>query len=662
MTVMSASDRPRRILIAEDDPSIASLLTMQLQMEGYEVIRTANGAIAWEVLQQPELPELVILDVLMPKMDGFEVCRRIRSTPRMETLPVVFLTALQDTASRLEGLEAGANDFLGKPWSKAELYARLRTLLRLKDVQDALQRQSRRMGLLYDISRELSAYLDIDGMLSLMLARTAHVVEASEGGVVLFGEKGVRRKIEMDQSLETRVVTPPKLNPLEQSVASWMFKNRRPLLVANTADRTGFEGSTEVGSLVATPFMHQLDLRGFLVLMHSTPDWFDNDHLELVSSITRQATITMENANLFERVEQERQRFAALIASMDDAVIATGKEQEIILVNPAGAQLLQRQERDLIGETVTDVIPDETLRSLFTGVARDICSLTSEIGWDNYRTIYATVSPVGDGGQVAVIQDITQLKTLQSMQLAAEQEKTARVRSTFERYMSPELVDRALSEERGLMEKRERRRAAVLFADLRGFTRLTMRFSPDDVTAILNEFFTVMTSAAYAYNGTIFDIAGDELMVAFGVPFTLPDPMTAAVQAAIEMQTVFTNLSEKWWRTYGDKRVGMGIGIDFGEVIVGNVGSPTRMNYALVGLPVTTSHALVSTAADGEIRFSQAVMKELDTCDLSFPVSVVKAVHLKGRDNPETVYSMLVERHGRLGPEGHADCHSGSSA
>lgn len=110
------------------------------------------------------------------------------------------------------------------------------------------------------------------------------------------------------------------------------------------------------------------------------------------------------------------------------------------------------------------------------------------------------------------------------------------------------------------------------------------------------------------------------------------------------MQKVFNTLSEQWLHTYGDERVGMGIGIDYGEVVVGNVGSPTRMNYALVGLTVNRAHALVSTAADGEIRFSESVMKRFHTRDLSQPITPLTGVLLKGHDEPVTVYCIKVER------------------
>jgi PAS domain S-box-containing protein len=448
----------------------------------------------------------------------------------------------------------------------------------------------------------------------------------------------------MNQELVPETVIPPNMSPVERVIVSWLFKARRSFLIADTAMAEEPQNWGSVRSVITAPFVLEQELRGFMLLLHYQPNWFVNAHLDLLSTIAHQATISIENAWLFGRVQEERQRFAALITSMDDAVIATNKEQKIILVNPAGALLLGSRQDDLEGKPIAEVLQDGVLLSLFAQVSVENRPQTLEIDWGEEKTVYVTVSPVGDMGQVAVIQDITPLKDLQAMRLAAEQEKTVRVRATFEQYMSPVLVDRALSEERGPLEKRERREVALLFADLRGFTRLTARFSPDDVVTILNEFFTVMTGIVYSYNGTIFDIAGDELMVGFGAPFEMHDPIAAAVHTAIEMQTVFTDLSEKWWSTLGDKRVGMGVGIDYGEVVVGNVGSPTRMNYGLVGLTVNNAHALVSTAVDGEIRFSRSVMKRFHSRDLSHPITTVTGVQLKGRDEPETIYSIMIDR------------------
>jgi DNA-binding response OmpR family regulator len=150
---MSSPVRRKQLLIAEDNPTLAHLLISQLESEGYETIHAADGAAAWRLLEQRDPPDLIILDMPVPGIGGLALCRRIRATPRLATLPIILLTALEDSSNRLAGLEAGATDLIGKPWSKAELYARVRTLLALKALRDTVERQRQQLALLYQSNR-----------------------------------------------------------------------------------------------------------------------------------------------------------------------------------------------------------------------------------------------------------------------------------------------------------------------------------------------------------------------------------------------------------------------------------------------------------------------------------------------------------------------------
>lgn len=136
-----------RILAVDDIATNLRLLEAKLQAEYYEVLLASSGPEALQVAFT-QLPDVILLDVMMPGMDGYEVCRALKADVRTQHIPVVMVTALTDSTERVRGLEAGADDFLSKPVDNATLFARLRALLRVKQVQDAWRLRS-------DTAREL---------------------------------------------------------------------------------------------------------------------------------------------------------------------------------------------------------------------------------------------------------------------------------------------------------------------------------------------------------------------------------------------------------------------------------------------------------------------------------------------------------------------------
>jgi class 3 adenylate cyclase len=127
-----------RILVVDDTPQNVKLLADLLQAKGYGVTTAADGESALERLKA-EAPDVVLLDVMMPGLSGYEVCERIRADPRTALLPVVLVTALDPQEERVRGIEAGADDFLSKPINQQELFARVKSLLRIKRLQDEVK-------------------------------------------------------------------------------------------------------------------------------------------------------------------------------------------------------------------------------------------------------------------------------------------------------------------------------------------------------------------------------------------------------------------------------------------------------------------------------------------------------------------------------------------
>ena len=134
-----------KVLVVDDQPANVKLLQQLLTMNGYDVVTATNGPEAL-VKVAKEKPDLILLDVVMPTMSGYEVCRAIRQDPNTALLPVVMVTALDPIEERVNGIESGADDFLSKPINQAELLARVKSLLRIRELHKQVEAQARQLA------------------------------------------------------------------------------------------------------------------------------------------------------------------------------------------------------------------------------------------------------------------------------------------------------------------------------------------------------------------------------------------------------------------------------------------------------------------------------------------------------------------------------------
>ena len=126
---------PGTIAIIEDEPNIVELVKYNLDREGYQTISSGNGRKGLELIQQ-ELPDLIVLDLMLPELDGISICKQLRADPRTKSIPIIILTAKSEEADRVLGLEMGADDYVTKPFSPRELVARVRAVLRRSGASD----------------------------------------------------------------------------------------------------------------------------------------------------------------------------------------------------------------------------------------------------------------------------------------------------------------------------------------------------------------------------------------------------------------------------------------------------------------------------------------------------------------------------------------------
>jgi adenylate cyclase len=211
------------------------------------------------------------------------------------------------------------------------------------------------------------------------------------------------------------------------------------------------------------------------------------------------------------------------------------------------------------------------------------------------------------------------------------------IRATFGRYVSPELAERALRDRQTLRLGGELREVTMLMSDLRGFSELSESLGPAAMIELLNSYFGAMTPVIVAHGGVIDEIIGDAIFVLFGAPFGRPDDAERAVRCAWTMQEALTAFNDAN-RPRGLPELAMGIGLHVGTVVAGNIGSPERVKYGVVGPAVNLLARIQTLTAGGEILVSDALYARVTALAEVGPGRVER---VKGASEPVTVHRLL---------------------
>ncbi len=600
--------KPETILIIDDLRENRQLLIFNLRPGNYAFLEADNGSDG-VALARRQQPDLILLDVMMPQLSGFEVCRMLKQDPLTHTIPVVMITALREINDRIAGIEAGADGFLSRPYNRDELLARVRTLVQLRQTRQELEVEHNKLRLLYHISQIIGEHVEASAMLQAIVEATQVAFGAARGNLILINEAGDVTTWILSQTGSHEGLTLATARAvMRQGFGAWLVHHQQGALIADTGQDERWlhlgDPIHSARSAIGVPLLKGDQALGALVLTHTAAAYFQPQHLELLQTIANQAATAIQKLRYFEAMHEKRLKLEALLAQSSDVVVATDEDYRVTHFNRAAERLLGLEEQMVVGRLLAHIPELHFIAPLFRLAHHQ--SVAQEVAAPPARTLYSSISQVPGVGYLAVMQDVTELKQAEQQRLEVERQEKIRLRETFTRYVSPQLVENILANHHSILEQRELRQAVVLFADLRDFTSMLVNLPPDRSLGLLNTFFDQMTEIVYAYEGTIFDLIGDELEVGFNVPLLQPDAARRAVATAVAMQQRFRMLRHVWLQEVG-LTLGLGIGIDLGEVLIGNVGARTHMNYAMVGEAVNTAHRLVELAEDGQILISEAV-------------------------------------------------------
>src|SRR5262249_34365158 len=236
--------------------------------------------------------------------------------------------------------------------------------------------------------------------------------------------------------------------------------------------------------------------------------------------------------------------------------------------------------------------------------------------------------------------DISDRKRVEAeLQRLAEQVELRNrfIRETFGRYLTDEVVGSLLESPTGLQIGGGKRKVTMMMADLRGFTSLSERLVPERVVVILNRYLSAMVKIIKQYQGTIDEFIGDAIFVLFGAPIWQEDDGQRAVACAVQMQLAMARLNEQN-REDGLPEVEMGIGVHTGQVVVGNIGSPERTKYGVVGSHVNLTSRIQSFTTGGQILISETTRREVGPI---LKIGKQMDVEAKGIEYPVTLCEVL---------------------
>lgn len=330
-------------------------------------------------------------------------------------------------------------------------------------------------------------------------------------------------------------------------------------------------------SVLAAPIMGKSAPIGAIEVVNKIDGLFSIEDEGRLSALAVAIAVALENANLFRELQNVKNYAESVLQSMSNGVLTLDEQARIVTCNTAALRIIQRRSTDVIGKPARDVFLDanawileRTERVAASGLA-DVL-VDAELRFANHIVIVnVTVLPLIDChtsaiGTMVVLDDITGEK---------------RVKAMISRYMDPRLANQLLESGRDALGGQSVL-ATVLFTDLRDSTKLIEKIGAPAAVTVLNEYFTMMDECLRAEGGMLDKFIGDAVLAAFGIPLAGDDDEDRAVRAAIAM----TAALQRWNVTRaanGLSRLDMGIGINTDIVVAGNIGSPKRMDYTVIG-------------------------------------------------------------------------------
>jgi class 3 adenylate cyclase/PAS domain-containing protein len=498
-----------------------------------------------------------------------------------------------------------------------------------------LQEERNEIETLYEIARTLNSTLDFNKVLSLVMDQVIGFLKAERGFLMLINPQTGEPEFRMARDNNARTIPETAFNTaqISRNIVKEVIHTQKPILTddaLNDKDLKGHESilAYNIHALMCAPLMVRNSCIGAVYVdSRLVTRLFSPRHLNLLLAFCNQAAIAIDNARLFadlnraiQQVREDKQYMDNIFGSIANGVVTTDANGTITTFNAAASMILRIHPEKALNKHYRDVfqllpaniglidllVSAQSQHEHGTIVDRSVsCSIPGrekeeEINLNFYAS---SLRDMQDQyiGIALVIDDQTALKRSEA--------RAKKIRHIFERYVHPNVVEQLIRDPLALNLGGETKEISVVFADIRGYTRLSESMPPEEVMNLINRYLKIMCEAIWEEEGTLTAFQGDALMAIFNAPLQQDDHALRAVRAAWKMRTAVENYQLSHPQ---ETQVSFGIGVNTGLATVGNVGAQERLqNYTAIGDVVNVASRLQNNVSDNKILLNDTTYQQV---------------------------------------------------
>ncbi|MFB2917591.1 MULTISPECIES: adenylate/guanylate cyclase domain-containing protein [Aerosakkonema] len=647
---MKAQERQKgNILLVDDTPDNLRLLSSILTERGYAVRKARSGQIALTSVKTA-LPDLILLDINMPEMDGYEVCSKLKASEQTRDVPVIFISALNEVMDKIKAFAVGGIDYITKPFQAEEVIARVENQLTIARQRLSLQERTAQLEkeikarqqaeeeirLLLTMAQAISTATDFDTALEVILQQVCQTTDwiygeawipTTDTSALICSPCWYCQREKIDPTLVDAIERFREYSEVltfypGEEIPGKVWSTRQPVCITDLSDIEDallrLELATQYGlkAAVGIPIVpignnmqqpeelgssllsSQSPVLAVLVLFSLSISSDDKRLCELVRVVAAQSGTVLQQ----KKIQAEMK---ALFAAMTDVLVVRDVSGRCLNVIPTSTANLYKPATETIGRKVHETLPSPQADLILQAILEAVSTQkTVEIEYSlpigGKDICFAeTISPLSSETAILVARDITERKLAQSA-LQKEQEKSEQLLLNI----LPEPIAERLKENQGAIAEHFHE-VTILFADIVGFTLLSARISPTELVNLLNEIFSKFDELTEKHGLEKIKTIGDAYMVVGGLPVPKENSVEAIAEMALDMQAAIDHLQTKC-----SEQLQIRIGINTGAVVAGVIGMK-KFIYDLWGDAVNVASRMESSGIPGKIQVTSATYERL---------------------------------------------------